>query len=71
MPITLTLPLCYTSFYNESKEKEFLSENEIDVYIKYNKVSLSIINHEKENIFYPIENKTSNTTEFFKSVLKL
>ena len=26
---------------------------------------------EKENIFYPIENKTSNTTEFFKSVLKL
>ena len=27
---------------------------------------------EKENIFYPIsENKSSNTTEFFKSVLKL
>lgn len=50
MPMTFTL--CYTSFYNESKEKEFLSEDEIDVYIKYNKVSFSIINHEKENIFY-------------------
>ena len=47
----MTFPLCYTSFYNEPKEKEFLSEDEIDIYIKYDKVSFSILNHEKKNIF--------------------
>lgn len=49
MPITF--PLYYTSFYNEPKEKEFLSEDEINVYIEYDKVSFSILNHEKKNIF--------------------
>ena len=47
----MTFPLYYTSFYNEPKEKEFLSEDEIDIYIKYDKVSFSILNHEKKNIF--------------------
>ena len=47
----MTFPLYYTSFYNEPKEKEFLSEDEIDIYIKYGRVSFSILNHEKKNIF--------------------
>ncbi len=47
----MTFPLYYTSFYNESKEKEFLSEDEINVYIEYDKVSFSILNYEKKNIF--------------------
>ncbi len=56
MPLTLTFPfpLYYTSFYNEpkeTKEKVFLSEDEIDIYILNNKVGFSILNHEKKNIF--------------------
>ena len=49
----MTFPLYYTSFYNEpkEKEKEFLSEDEIDIYIKYGRVSFSFLNHEKKNIF--------------------
>lgn len=53
----MTFPLCYTSFYNESKEKEFLSEDEIDIYIKYDKVSFSILNHKKKNILNKILSK--------------
>lgn len=49
----MTFPLYYTSFYNEPKEKEFLSEDEIDIYIfENNKVGFSILNHEKKNIFF-------------------
>lgn len=55
MPMTFPL---YFTFYNESKskekekEEEFLSEDEINVYIKYDKVSFSILNYEKLNIFF-------------------
>lgn len=54
MPMTFPL---YFTFYNESKEKEFLSEDEINVYIEYDKVSFSILNHEKKNILNKILSK--------------